>query len=457
MEKFMNWLQFSLAPAVQRFTTRPWIGAFSSAIVKCLPFILTGSLIYFYNALMVFAPWLPSLSAVTDYTFSMLALLVAFMMVYQAMQYLKHREYQVVGGLTGICCYMMSMGGETVDGVYSVTWNRFGPTGMIVALIVGIYVAVIFNLIAKLKLFENNTTVPEFLQEWIRNIIPIFLSVFVLKFIVLDFGVDLFPIVTSVFTPIQAIAQSYPGFLFMNLFITLFYSIGISGWVFSGPRQAIFIPAMAANVAAVAAGGIATNITTSETCSTIALINLGGIGCTLALNLLMLRSKSKRLRSLGKVCLAPSIFNINEPLLYGIPMVFNPLLMIPMWLCVFAGSTLVYAIMSFGLLNIPSIQLSMVGTLPAPWSTVVFCDDWRGIIWWAVCLVLYLAIYYPFFKAYERQVLAEEAEQEAALGSEDAPSKLVDVEAAKAVAGAATSDEALVDAGADADARPALA
>lgn len=393
----------------------------------------------------------------TDYTFSMLALLVAFMMVYQAMQYLKHREYQVVGGLTGICCYMMSMGGETVDGVYSVTWNRFGPTGMIVALIVGIYVAVIFNLIAKLKLFENNTTVPEFLQEWIRNIIPIFLSVFILKFIVLDFGVDLFPIVTSVFTPIQAIAQSYPGFLFMNLFITLFYSIGISGWVFSGPRQAIFIPAMAANVAAVAAGGIATNITTSETCSTIALINLGGIGCTLALNLLMLRSKSKRLRSLGKVCLAPSIFNINEPLLYGIPMVFNPLLMIPMWLCVFAGSTLVYAIMSFGLLNIPSIQLSMVGTLPAPWSTVVFCDDWRGIIWWAVCLILYLAIYYPFFKAYERQVLAEEAEQEAALGSEDAPSKLVDVEAAKAVAGAATSDEALVDAGADADARPALA
>ena len=143
-----------------------------------MPFILTGCLIFFYNVVQPYFPnILPNLSAVSNYTFSMLSLLVAFMMVYQEMGSLKHRNYQVVGGLTGICAYILAMKGTTVDGVYSVTWNRFGPTGIVVAICIGLYVSIIFHLIAKLNLFKNNNTIPEFVQEWIKNIIPIFLSI----------------------------------------------------------------------------------------------------------------------------------------------------------------------------------------------------------------------------------------------------------------------------------------
>ena len=95
------------------------------------------------------------------------------------------------------------------------------------------------------------------------------------------------------------------------------------GWTWSGPRNAIFIPAQAANVAAVAAGGTAMYLPTSEVCNGIALICLGGMGCTLALNIWCLFSKSKRLKTLGRVCIAPAIFNINEPILFGTPIVFN--------------------------------------------------------------------------------------------------------------------------------------
>ena len=98
MQKFMDWLQYKVTPAVQKFTERPWVHGFSAGIVKCLPFILTGCLIFFYNVVQPYFPnILPNLSAVSNYTFSMLSLLVAFMMVYQEMGSLKHRNYQVVG------------------------------------------------------------------------------------------------------------------------------------------------------------------------------------------------------------------------------------------------------------------------------------------------------------------------------------------------------------------------
>ena len=161
MQKFMDWLQYKVTPAVQKFTERPWVHGFSAGIVKCLPFILTGCLIFFYNVVQPYFPnILPNLSAVSNYTFSMLSLLVAFMMVYQEMGSLKHRNYQVVGGLTGICAYILAMKGTTVDGVYSVIWNRFGPTGIVVAICIGLYVSIIFHLIAKLNLFKNNNTIP---------------------------------------------------------------------------------------------------------------------------------------------------------------------------------------------------------------------------------------------------------------------------------------------------------
>ena len=86
--------------------------------------------------------------------------------------------------------------------------------------------------------------------------------------------------------------------------------------------------ALAANIAAAEAGQAPAYIVTYETMFAIALITMGGQGSPLPLNVLMLKSKSKRIRTLGKVCIGPTLFNISEPIMYGAPIVFNPLLMI---------------------------------------------------------------------------------------------------------------------------------
>ena len=97
--------------------------------------------------------------------------------------------------------------------------------------------------------------------------------------------------------------------------------------------------------------------------------------------------------------------------------------------------------MSFGLLNIPAIQLTLVGTIPAPFSTVMFTGDWRGIIWWAVLLVVDLLIWYPFFKAYERITLEKEREEAAQGELEGAPDALTAAATEQAIASDAASED----------------
>ena len=110
---------------------------------------------------------------------------------------------------------------------------------------------------------------------------------------------------------------------------------------------------------------------------------------------------------MGRVFLVPSIFNINEPVMFGAPVVFNPILMLPAWINAVVGPVYVWLLMGSGLLKIPS-KLIHVGQIPAPFSSMLVTEDFRAIIWWVVYLAINILIWYPFFKVYEKTKLAEE-------------------------------------------------
>ena len=93
--------------------------------------------------------------------------------------------------------------------------------------------------------------------------------------------------------------------------------------------------------------------------------------------------------------------------MFGAPIVFNPLLMLPMWINAIVGPTIVYVVMKLGLLNIPA-TLNQVGQVPVPISTVMITQDMRGILWAVVLFIVYFAIWYPFFKVFEKEKLEEE-------------------------------------------------
>lgn len=248
---------------------------------------------------------------------------------------------------------------------------------------------------------------PDFVTAWINTIVPNLLTLGIMMILVNVLNLDIYSLVIAAFMPLANIGQTLPGFILICLIPAFFYTLGISSWTFNAVTTPIFMAGIQANIDAVAAGGVATNIVTSESVFTLAFITMGGMCATLGLNALMCFSKSRQLKTLGRVFIIPSIFNINEPIMYGGKVVMNPVLMIPAWINSIVGPIYVWVLMSTGLLNIPE-KMIQVGQIPAPICSVMVTEDIRALLWWGVLFVIYLVIWYPFFKAYEKQKLAEE-------------------------------------------------
>lgn len=417
MNRSMRWLTEVFAPKTSKLVNKPWMAGLSAGMQKIIPFILVGSLVFFYNVFRSYLPALPDLGPIANYSFFLIALITVFMLTNQLMEKLRHPDYTVNAAITSICVFLMMVHPTTQDdGTTVVDWGRLGPMGLMVAIVVALAVALVFDLYAKLRLFKNSS-LPDFLLGWINNIIPITATLGLGALLVDVAKVDVFAVITAWFEPISEFGQTLPGLILCVAIPTFFYSLGVSAWAFSGVTLPIFLAGSAANQAAIAAGGVATSFTTVEVIYGLALITLGGTGATLALNLLMLRSKAANLRTIGRIFIVPSIFNINEPLVYGTPIVYNPLLMIPMWINGITGPTILWAFMNFGWMNAPT-QPNFVGQVPAPISSVLFTNDFRAVLCWALLLLVYLATWYPFFKAYERQLLTGAVEEAASTVAE---------------------------------------
>ena len=414
MSKIMDWLENKFAPAMSKITQNPWVSALSGSMMKILPIIMTGSLIFFYNVFRSWIPALPDLSGVLQFTFQLTSLILTFLVANQLMEKLGHTRYVLNAGLTSIIVFLIAIKPPIGDdGIFSVEFGRFGPTGMFVALVVGILVSVVYHFYAKLHILEDSVTIPDFVCEWINQILPMFLCVLLGTIISSNLNIDIYQVISAVFSPLEHLGRTLPGLIIMMMAISFLYSMGISTWFLGTFTTPILMAGTAANLAQVAAGQTPTNIVCYETIYLLSLMTLGGQGCTLTLNVHMLLSKSKRLKSLGKVCIGPSIFNINEPVVFGAPIVFNPILMLPMWINTLVSAVIIWFVMSWGWLDVPAASVT-TGQIPAPIGYIIVTGDWRAIIFWVLIFVVTFLIWKPFFKVYEKQVMKEEAEEEAA-------------------------------------------
>src|SRR6266481_2501211 len=136
-------------------------------------------------------------------------------------------------------------------------------------------------------------------------------------------------------------------------------------------------------------------------------VNVGGTGATIALALIMWNSKEPGFRKVSRVSLPTQIFQINEPIFFGFPIVLNPIFMIPYILNALLLTASTYLLMHWHLINKPFVNV--------PWTTppiighyLVSGGDWRAAVWGAVSIVIAMLVYFPFAKAAERQRLKAE-------------------------------------------------
>lgn len=408
MKKFIHWLENSFAPKMSKVNNNVWIVTIKDSIMQTLPFILLGSLFTVFAILNNYIPSLPSFWTPFGWTMGKVSLFVAFLIPFNLMEKKKLRKQRLIAGMSGLLLFLMVITPQVeLDKVIGFGHDALGAGGMFVAIFTGLFTGFIMSLFGKFSFFKEDSVIPDFVRSWFDAILPIAIVVFTGWILVLLMKVDIYNIVLSIFMPLASFMESPFGFVVIMLLYSFLYSMGISSWVLTPVTQPVLLAAIAANIELARAGAATVsnlNLVTSTTIYS-TYMWVGGIGSTLPLVIMFLRSKSMKLSSLGKASLIPGIFNINEPIVFG-GIAWNPLLMVPMWLQAVALPLVTYIftkVIPFA--PIPTIQFEM-WYAPFPFATWFTTGSVAAVILMLVNVAISTAIWYPFFKVYEAQELA---------------------------------------------------
>lgn len=404
---FMGWISNSLAPKLNKITQNVYIGAIQQSIMSILPMIMIGSvssIIDVFRNFPIFS-WLPNISKLNTFSFGLIAIFLAILVPMKVLEKKGTEKLKIAAMLTSVALFFIitlpTLDGDA--GTISFMTDKIGTGGMLTAVVTAVFTAWVFSIASNHSLFRKDTVMPDIVVTWIDALVPVTICL-VIGLAIMQVGFDLPLVIRSIFTPISAFGQTWFGLVLICFLTCFLYSFGFT-WILFPIAWAIWMDGMDANMAAVAMGNAATNINLMET--VMGITYLGGQGCTLALVLMCMRSKVKRLKAIGRVCIFPAIFNINEPIVFGAPVVWNPILMIPLCLNSIVIPTIMYVVMRIGLVPVPSAPMQM-WYLPNIIQGYLVTGSISGVLLVIVLFVVSYLIWRPFFKVYEKQQYEEE-------------------------------------------------
>lgn len=304
----------------------------------------------------------------------------------------------VISAVTG----KATIGGWTVGGD---SLTRLSTSGMFTAILMSILAVQLYRLcVQKNWVIKMPEAVPEGVARSFTALIPGFVIAFAVLFIngiFILFGTDIYKVIAIPFAFVSHITNTWLGIVVIYLLVHALWIVGIHGAnIVMGLVSPILLANMAQNVDGkfIAYAGEFTN----------SYVTIGGSGATLLLCFyIAFRAKSDQLRMLGKAAMGPAIFNINEPLIFGLPIVYNPMLTIPFILAPIVSASIGYW----------SVQLGLAGKAIAqtPWPTPIGLGAYVGsggsvgaFVVALVCALAAFVIWYPFIKMYDSKLYKEE-------------------------------------------------
>lgn len=435
MNKLIDWLQTSFSPTVNKIVQNPWILTIKNSVLQTLPLIFLGSIFSLLTIPQNYFKWWPNFWTPYGWTFGIVGLIVAFLIPYNLLTLKNHKRSAINAGIAGVILFLISLNPQFVADQAAMiaagesTWFRisniggFGAGGMFLAIVAGLISAAVLNKFADFSFFKEDSVIPDFVKDWFNSMLSIGI-VTVFGWILTDpkfLNLNLYQLVVNCFMPLQSIVNSPVGLVIAMFLFCFLYSMGISTWVLTPVFTPILLANAEANGALAAAG--------SATASNLAVFTdafvysgylwIGGIGCTLSLVLLMAFSaKSNQLKALGRACLVPAIFNINEPCVFGV-IAWNPIMMIPMWLQGIVLPLIAYVFTKVIPLGaIPSMLFNM-WYCPFPIATFLTGGTAGSIVLMLIIFVISGLIWMPFFKAYDKQLVHSETTETKSDSDED--------------------------------------
>ena len=373
--------------------------------------------------------WPSKMDAIIDSTFSVLGLLGAVGIGYAYARQLESDP--IAGGAVALVCFLIitpKVHSDFVNAANGKAFNGFalahlGSAGMFLAMLTAIISVKIFVTIKnKGWVIKMPDGVPPAVTQSFAALIPSAFAMFFFFVVYLVFSATDYQyahnfIYKILQAPLMGFGQSWifePIYQFLS---TLFWFFGINGpAVTNTVFNPIHLALTAENLEAFKQGATLPNIFTGPFGDFFG--NFGGGGSTLSLVFLMVFfGKSERMKKLGRLAIVPGIFGINEMIIFGLPVVLNPLIVIP-----FILTPLVNTILS--------TIATLIGLIPyttgaaLPWTTPFFFSGWLATgsivagLFQIVLIIIGMCIYYPFFRVIDKQYLHEEHQAANSLSDE---------------------------------------
>ena len=326
-----------------------------------------------------------------------------------AIAYCLASEYKMKASISGLISTAMFLMicAPSVDG--AIATNFLGADGLFIAIIIGLSSVEVTRFVESNGWqFKFPDTVPPAVTAFVNSLLPLLLNIIVLYginiLIISNIGISIPEAIMKVLTPALSVVDNIWGYLAIITFGNVLWLLGVNGTSIIFPIVfALGIQNTGINADLVAKGQDPSVIMNLQM---FRFAILGGAGNTLGLTLLMMKSKSAHLKSLGRLGIVPGVCGINEPIIFGGPIVFNPILAIPF---------IVTPIITVGLGYLAQVMgLITPGYLVDPSFTPFFAQayfssmDWRNVLFVFGLVILSIVIYYPFFKIYEKNMLAQE-------------------------------------------------
>jgi len=408
----------SVAGKVQQ---NKYLLAISNGLMATLPALIVGSIALLLASLPV-KPWIsfltslnliPYLTTAYSVTVGCLAIYAAFLIGYQLAK--NFDVDPIPAGILSLFSLLVLTPLITVNKATTLDMSKLGAQGLFTAMISSlIFVRLYVWLIQKKVGIKMPAGVPPFVQKTFAGLIPVSIVSIIVILISWLFGMTSWGsfsgfVYTILATPLQSLSSSIWSLLILVLFQMVLWFFGVHGsLVISSFITALYLPMDVANMDAVK-NGIANahlpNILGYTFYNLFA--GIGGAGGTMSLIIvLLIVAKAKQLKTIASLSSVPGIFTINEPIIFGLPLILNPIMLVPFIL------TPVTQIL-IGYFGIVSGIFPRLNGIQVPFGTPIIVNGfiaggWKIAILQIICVLAGCLIYYPFVKVLDKKALSDE-------------------------------------------------
>ena len=444
MEKFQNGIESVLVPIAAKLNSQRHICAVRDAFILSFPLTMAGSLMVLLNFVLLspdgfiakllrLESFIPNLadyqsifSPVLKGSADILSILVVFLIARNVAKTLKADD--LLAGLTAVSVYFIIYPDyNVVNDVNNLSTKFMGAQGLFVAILVGLLVGEFMAILSKSKKLEIKMPdqVPPAVSRSFKVLLPII--IITLSFSILNFMIKKVSpgglhewVYTVIQSPLTKLGQNIGSVIVLALLCQVLWAMGIHGPnTIAAVRDTMFAEAGNANMLYIAEHGTAWGAPYPITYSGLfdAFGAYGGSGATLGLIIaIILFSKAKEQKSIAKLSLAPGLFNINEMVIFGLPIVLNPMFLIPFVLAPIVNIIIGYsAVCIFKI--IPPVAYGVPWTTPGPLVPFLGTGgNIMGLVIGIICLAVSVLIYAPFVIASSKaSTMGENLEGEKAI------------------------------------------